>query len=103
VSAATAKIVYPHITKSPDICSGRACIAGTRVRVMDIVSLNDAGLSSDDIVRELPTLDDKVGVYAALVYYADRKDEIEVDFAEDRCLADESERQRLEHPGCERP
>lgn len=27
----------PHIIKTPGVCGGRACIAGHRVRVMDIV------------------------------------------------------------------
>jgi len=40
VVATAVETVYPHITKSPSVCSGRACVAGTRVRVMDIVSLH---------------------------------------------------------------
>jgi uncharacterized protein (DUF433 family) len=66
---------------------------------MDIVSLHNAGLGTDEIVREFPSLEGPVDVYAALVYYADHKGEIESDFAEDRLLADASERQRLKHLG----
>jgi len=99
MAATAAKIGYPHITKNHGVCSGRACVSGTRVRVMDIVSLHNAGLGPDEIVREYPTLEGTVGVYAALVYHADHKGEIESDFAEDRRLADESERQRLERQG----
>jgi uncharacterized protein (DUF433 family) len=99
MAATAAKSVYPHITKNHDICSGRACVAGTRVRVIDIVSLHNAGLGPDDIAREFPSLEGPVDVYAALVYYADHKSEIESDFAEDRRLADESERQRLKSLG----
>ena len=69
------------------------------MRVMDIVSLQNAGLGPDDIVQEFPSLEGPVDVYAALVYYADHKSEIESDFAEDRRLADESERQRLKNLG----
>jgi hypothetical protein len=39
---------------------------------------------------------DGAGVDAALLYYADHKDEIDADFAEDERLATESERERLE-------
>ena len=38
-----AKFGYPHITKTPDVCSGRPCVDGTRVRVIDIVSAHEAG------------------------------------------------------------
>jgi uncharacterized protein (DUF433 family) len=32
-------IIAPHITKTPGVCGGRACIAGSRIRVMDVVVL----------------------------------------------------------------
>jgi uncharacterized protein (DUF433 family) len=99
MTATALKNVYPHIAKNRDVCSGRACVAGTRVRVMDIVALHKAGVSPDDIVREFPSLQSAIDVYAALVYFADHRDEIESDFEEDRRLADESERRRLERPG----
>ena len=66
---------------------------------MDVVALHNAGLSPEQVVREFPSLEGPVDVYAALVYYADHADEIDADFAEDRRLADESERQRLEDLG----
>ena len=96
VMATAAKTVYPHISKNPQICSGRACVAGTRVRVMDIVALHNSGASPEEIVREFPSLESTVNVYAALVYYADHKGEIDADFAEDQSLAAEAERERLE-------
>jgi uncharacterized protein (DUF433 family) len=66
---------------------------------MDIVSLHNGGLSPEDIVREFPSLDSTVDVYAALVYYADHRAEIEADFAEDQRLAADAERQRLDQSG----
>ena len=30
---------YPHIEKTPGVCGGKACIGGTRIRVLDIVGL----------------------------------------------------------------
>jgi uncharacterized protein (DUF433 family) len=35
---------YPHISTSSQVMSGRPCIAGTRVRVMDIISARQAGV-----------------------------------------------------------
>ena len=94
--ATASKVVYPHVTKDPDVCSGRACVAGTRVRVMDVVAMHNAGLRPEQIVAEFSSLQDVTDVYAALVYYADHKAEIEADFAEDGRLAAEVERERLE-------
>ena len=37
--ATAAKTVYSHVTKDPEVCGGKACIDGTRIRVVDIVSL----------------------------------------------------------------
>jgi uncharacterized protein (DUF433 family) len=94
--ATAAKAVYPHITKNPDICSGRACVAGTRVRVMDIVALRGAGVSPEEIVQEFPSLESTIDVYAALVYYADHKDEIDAEFTQDQDLAAKAEHERIE-------
>ena len=30
------KTSYPHISKDPGICGGKACIEGTRIRVLDV-------------------------------------------------------------------
>ncbi len=84
--------VYPHITKNPNVCSGRACVAGTRIRVMDVVALEAAGNTPEQIVAEYPSLHSPTDIYAALLYYADHKDEIDADFAEDERLAEEYER-----------
>ncbi|HZU36833.1 MAG TPA: DUF433 domain-containing protein [Gemmataceae bacterium] len=69
-----------HITKTPGFCGGRACIAGHRVRVMDIVVWHEKrGYSPDEIVEIFPgiTLAD---VYAALAYYFDNRQAIEDEF-----------------------
>lgn len=73
-----------HITKTPGICGGKACIAGHRIRVMDIVGWHDhGGWSPARIVEEFPgiTLAD---VYAALAYYHDHPAEIEAEFEKAR-------------------
>ena len=69
-----------HITKTPGVCGGRACIAGHRIRVLDIVVWHEKrGYSPDEIVDMFPgiTLAD---VYAALTYYFDNPQEIEAEF-----------------------
>lgn len=78
-----ADVIQQHITKTPGVCGGRACIAGHRVRVMDIVVWHERrGYSPDEVVGLFPciTLAD---VYAALAYYFDNRAEIEADFRND--------------------
>jgi len=69
-----------HIAKTPGVCGGRACIAGHRVRVQDIVVLHEQrGLSVKEIQEEYPgiTLAD---IHAALAYYFDNRSAIEDEF-----------------------
>jgi uncharacterized protein (DUF433 family) len=69
-----------HITKTPGVCGGRACIAGHRIRVMDVVLYHEQrGYTPAQIADMFPgiTLAD---VHAALAYYHDHRDEIEADF-----------------------
>ena len=76
MSHASILIEKIHITRTPGVCGGKACIAGHRIRVQDIYDLHERrGLSADEIVAEFPqiTLGD---VYAALAYFWDHRDEI---------------------------
>ena len=82
------KIENTHVTKTPGICGGRACIAGHRVRVQDIVTWHEKrGYCPDEIVNMFPgiTLAD---VYAALTYYFDNREEIEDEFRKSDELAE---------------
>jgi len=77
-----------HITKTAGICGGKACIAGHRIRVLDIVVWHEMrGYSPDEIVDIFPgiTLAD---VYCALAYYFDHRVEIDADFRNEQHLAD---------------
>ena len=94
--ATAAKTVYPHITKDPQICSGRPCVEGTRIRVVDVLALHEEGLSPEHIVEEFTTLHGPADVYAALLYYHDHKAEIEADLEKDQAITEEYER---EHRG----
>jgi uncharacterized protein (DUF433 family) len=65
-----------HIVKTPGICGGRACIAGHRIRVMDIVVWSQLrGYSAD--------------IHAALAYYFDHRAEIDGEFQADEVAARE--------------
>ena len=90
MATAAARTVFPHITADPEVCHGRPCITGTRVRVMDIVASHEQGVSPDQLQDYFATRPLTLAeVYAALAYYNDHKDEIEADFAEDERLAAE--------------
>jgi len=50
-----AAVITDRIAKTPGICGGKACIAGHRIRVMDIVMWHeDLGMSADEIVAAYP-------------------------------------------------
>jgi uncharacterized protein (DUF433 family) len=77
----------PHITKTPGVCGGRACIAGSRIRVQDIVVAHELrGYSATHIVEEMFAGISKAEVYAALAYYFDHREEIDNDFRKEEEL-----------------
>ena len=46
-----------RITINPAQCGGRPCIRGMRIRVSDVLDLLAAGLTSAEILAELPDLE----------------------------------------------
>jgi uncharacterized protein (DUF433 family) len=77
-----------HITKTPGVCGGRACITGHRIRVMDIVVWHEMrGYCADEIVDMFPGIT-VADVHAALAYYFDHREEIEADFRRDQEMDD---------------
>lgn len=78
-----------HITKTPGVCGGKACIAGTRIRVMDIVVLHERwGYPPDMVADQYPGIG--IGdVYAALAYYHDFRGEVENEFRREREMAEQ--------------
>lgn len=65
-----------HIEITPGVCGGKPRIAGTRIRVLDIVVFYEHhGLSPDQIVSGYPHIS-LADVHAALAYYHDHRDEI---------------------------
>ncbi len=71
-----------HIDCTPGTCGGAPRIAGTRIRVSQIVLLNESGSSPDQIVTSYPHL--KLSdVYAALAYYHDHREAIDTEIHRD--------------------
>ena len=60
-----------RITINPDQCGGRPCIRGMRIRVIDVLDLFAAGLTSDQILEEMPDLEGED--WKAALRYAARK------------------------------
>jgi uncharacterized protein (DUF433 family) len=89
-SATTAPVL--HIESTPDTCGGKPRIAGTRIRVEDVVVWHERmGLSADEIVSRYPHLA-LADVYAALAYYHDHRAAIDAEMATGRALVDEMQR-----------
>ena len=62
-----------RITFDPELCGGRPCIRGMRVRVTDILDLLAAGASRDEILEDYPYLEME-DITAALQFAARRAD-----------------------------
>ena len=46
-----------RITVDPEQCGGRPCIRGMRIRVTDVLDLLANGLTTDQLLEELPDLE----------------------------------------------
>lgn len=62
-----------RITTNPKQCGGRPCIRGMRIRVIDVLDLLAAGLSREQVLEELPDLEEE-DIEAALRYASRRVD-----------------------------
>jgi len=49
--------ISERITVNPKQCGGRPCIRGMRIRVTDVLDLFAAGLTSEQILEEMPDLE----------------------------------------------
>jgi uncharacterized protein (DUF433 family) len=58
-----------RITINPDQCGGRPCIRGTRIRACDVLDLLAAGMTTEQILEEMPDLEAE-DVRAVLQYAA---------------------------------
>ena len=62
-----------RITFNPKQCGGHACIRGMRIRVIDVLDLFAAGLTTEQILEEMPDLE-REDLTAALSYAARKLD-----------------------------
>ena len=62
-----------RITVRPEQCGGRPCIRGMRIRVSDVLDLLAAGLTTQEVLEELPDLEPD-DIKAALSFASRRLD-----------------------------
>ena len=62
-----------RITVNPEICGGRPCIRGLRIRVTDILEMLAGSASREEILTDYPYLEDD-DITAALEYAARQTD-----------------------------
>ncbi|MHB1037813.1 MAG: DUF433 domain-containing protein [Pirellulales bacterium] len=79
-----------HIEATPGTCGGVPRIAGTRIRVQDVVLWTEQGLSPDEIVSGYPHLT-LADVHAALAYYYDHREQIDRQMSEADALVRQME------------
>lgn len=91
---------YAHIVRTPGALDGEPRIAGHRIRVRDIVAARDrGGFTPEEIVVSVYPGITRAQVYAALAYYEDHRDEIDLAAAEEERSADLF---RSQHPNLSR-
>jgi uncharacterized protein (DUF433 family) len=88
----TAAAPKQHISSTPGVCGGSACIAGTRIRVQDIVIRTELAESADDIVRAYPHIS-LADVHAALAYYHDNRATIDQEIQDEERLIERLKRE----------
>jgi uncharacterized protein (DUF433 family) len=68
-----ASLVHPRVSVDPAVCGGRPVIAGTRVRVSDVLDMLAGGASIAEIVADFPYVSAQ-DVSAALAFAARNAD-----------------------------
>jgi len=69
-----------RITTDPEVCGGRPCIRGLRIRVRDVLELLASGASQEEILEDYPYLE-PADIQAALAYAARQADHTVIDVA----------------------
>lgn len=62
-----------RITFDPEVCGGRPCVRGMRIRVSDILEMLGHGAEVQEILADFPDLEE-VDIRACLLYAARRTD-----------------------------
>ena len=80
----TLPVIREHIVSTPEMCRGKPRIAGTRIQVKHIVVMHERqGMAPEQIVSEYPHLT-LAGIYAALAFYHDHREEVNADIQAER-------------------
>ncbi len=58
-----------RISVKPEVCKGRACVAGTRIMVSVVLDNLAAGVNPDELIRSYPPLT-REDIQACLAYAA---------------------------------
>jgi len=89
---------YPHIEQDPAVRGGKACIAGTRIAVKDIVGLARQGMRPDEMLEHFSSRPLTLAeVHAALTYYYDHQGEIDAELAGDESWEDRHGQAKAEY------
>jgi uncharacterized protein (DUF433 family) len=75
MTATAVGVSKEHITKTPGVCGGKACIAGTRIRVQDVMGQYEHGMAPADIANYFTTKLSLSDVYDAIVYGMDHAED----------------------------
>lgn len=62
-----------HIVSRADVCGGKPCIRGTRMRVRDVLEYMAGGDTAEDLVAEFPFIT-RANIMACLAFAADHAD-----------------------------
>jgi uncharacterized protein (DUF433 family) len=80
----TLSVIREHIVSTSETCGGKPRIAGTRIQVKHVVVMHERqGMTPEQIVSEYPHLT-LSGIYAALAYYHDNREEVNADIRAER-------------------
>ncbi len=67
-----------RITINPEQCGGQPCLRGMRIRVIDVLDRLASGLSTEEVLEEMPDLEQE-DILASLQYAALRLDHRRID------------------------
>jgi uncharacterized protein (DUF433 family) len=73
VQDASSTPLLGRITSNPDVCGGRPCVRGMRIRVSDILEMLAAGVTEAQILVDFPDLEAD-DIRACLAFAARRVD-----------------------------
>lgn len=77
-------VIREHVVCTPDTCSGRPRIAGSRITVKQVVIMHERQrMTPEQIVSEHPHLT-LADIHAALAYYHDHRESINAEIQADK-------------------